>query len=421
MSTLEDIKKNNQKLFVIYKMFAWDLLFYYAISFLFLTNVKGFQAYHVFFADAFYPIFKLLLQMPVTISIEKFGKRKCLIVANFCLSLYLFLLIILKNPNIMILANFFSAIGFTTKAIAETNLLYDSIDDSENKSKVFSKLEGRGNSLYYYTDSFSAILSGFLFMINGYIPILISLGITLFGVFLSFLFKEIPIEKRQTDNTYLKDQAQAFKLIMKSSRLKALILFNSVFASLLAMMVSLTVNLLNHINLSSKNIGIVFAILSLVAGFSSRYAYSIHLKYRNKSLSFLSVSFSLGILFSGLVVFIGLPNVIQVYLVLVILTFQYLVKGPFNTLIKQYLSNFSDSRSRIKIFSANYSVECIVRSVVAFACSFLVRIFSIEITHIFLGAVSTLVIMCILSYMKTRVGLKPENYKDSDILFYTSK
>ena len=33
-------KKRNRKLFVLYKFLANDLLFYYTISFLFLSNVK---------------------------------------------------------------------------------------------------------------------------------------------------------------------------------------------------------------------------------------------------------------------------------------------------------------------------------------------------------------------------------------------
>ena len=52
-------KKNlNMKLFPIYKMFAWDLLFYYAISFLFLTNVKSLSASEVVLVDvSFYTFF----------------------------------------------------------------------------------------------------------------------------------------------------------------------------------------------------------------------------------------------------------------------------------------------------------------------------------------------------------------------------
>ena len=63
--SLEEKREYNIKLFPIYKMFAWDLLFYYAISFLFLTEVKHFTAADVVLVDvSLYTLFKFLLQVP---------------------------------------------------------------------------------------------------------------------------------------------------------------------------------------------------------------------------------------------------------------------------------------------------------------------------------------------------------------------
>lgn len=78
---LEDKRKFNIKLYPIYKMFSWDLLFYYAISFLFLTEVKGFSSSDVVLLDvSVYTLFKSLSQLPSTIITDKLGKRMSLIV-----------------------------------------------------------------------------------------------------------------------------------------------------------------------------------------------------------------------------------------------------------------------------------------------------------------------------------------------------
>ncbi len=37
-------KKRNAKLYPIYKMFSWDLLFFYSTQYLFLTQIKGISA-----------------------------------------------------------------------------------------------------------------------------------------------------------------------------------------------------------------------------------------------------------------------------------------------------------------------------------------------------------------------------------------
>ena len=66
------IRKNNMKIFPWYKMFAWDLLFFYSISFLFLVDIKGLTAAQVILVDAFYPLFKFILQPFCTIIIDIF-------------------------------------------------------------------------------------------------------------------------------------------------------------------------------------------------------------------------------------------------------------------------------------------------------------------------------------------------------------
>ena len=83
MISLEKTKESrNIKIFPIYKAISWDLLFFYTILFLFLTQVKGISAADVLLADAAYPIFKFILLMPLTMLIEKIGKRKSLILGN---------------------------------------------------------------------------------------------------------------------------------------------------------------------------------------------------------------------------------------------------------------------------------------------------------------------------------------------------
>lgn len=79
-------RKHNARMYPIYKMCSWDLLFYYAISFVFLVKTKGFSPAEVMFTDAVYTLFKLIFNIPATAIIEKIGKRKSLILAN---SLYI--------------------------------------------------------------------------------------------------------------------------------------------------------------------------------------------------------------------------------------------------------------------------------------------------------------------------------------------
>ena len=80
-------REKNLKLYIKYKMFSWDMLFYYAIIFLFFTQVKNISASNVLLAEAFYPLFKAVLLLILTVIIEKFGKRKALIIGNIFIAL----------------------------------------------------------------------------------------------------------------------------------------------------------------------------------------------------------------------------------------------------------------------------------------------------------------------------------------------
>lgn len=69
-------KQKNVKLYPKYKMLSWDMLFYYAIIFLFFTQTKGILAADVLLAESFYPLFKVILLIPATILIDKIRKKK---------------------------------------------------------------------------------------------------------------------------------------------------------------------------------------------------------------------------------------------------------------------------------------------------------------------------------------------------------
>lgn len=158
METKEKINSNkqfNKKLFLAYSAISLDLLFFYVISFLFLVNEKNLTPSEIVFADAFYPLFQFIFQIPSTILIEKIGKKNSLILGNFFIAVYTFLIIGTVNVTTLILANIFCSFGFALKEISEPNILYDSLDSSENKQEQFSKLNGKGYSNYFFIDSVS--------------------------------------------------------------------------------------------------------------------------------------------------------------------------------------------------------------------------------------------------------------------------
>lgn len=207
--TLIQNKKYNMKLFPFYKAISWDLLFYYAISFLFLTNTKGISSADVLFVDAFYPIFKFILQIPNTVIVNKLGNRLSLILGNIFVAASILLWILADGMAILIVSQFLSALGFSLKSLTETNLLYDSIEKSNKRNDIFSKIDGKSSSYYYYIDAITSLITGFLFVVNGYLPMLLCFGLCILATLLSFSFKEV--EKTKSEKISILDNINDIK------------------------------------------------------------------------------------------------------------------------------------------------------------------------------------------------------------------
>ena len=424
-NVIANYKKRNRKLFVLYKTLANDLLFYYTIAYLFLSNEKGLTTSQIVFAEAFYPIFKLIFQFPCTILIQKIGKKKSLLIANFSVGVYLFLVLLVNSTLTLIIANIFCALGFVIKGIAESNFLYDSLDDTETKKEDFSKLEGKASSRFFFFDAITAFITGFLFIINPYIPMLLSCICMLISILIVFVFHEIPTPALDTNNKtsflkeihiQVKDTLSGFKYIIKSSRLRALILFNALLVSLLILMVTLHKSILNDIGVSSEYFGIIFAIMGIIISYSSGRSVFVHKKYHNKTLSILGISLTLSIIASGLCTIINLPDFWMYFILLLMISVSYIVKGPHYVLIKQYLNSFCDSNMRIKIYSANLLFECITTAAISMISSLLLSYYSNAFTTLIIGIVSFILMLLLIKYMSTRVGLNPEEYSEKDTL-----
>ena len=58
--TKRQVRRNNAKLYPIYKMFSWDLLFFYAVEFLFYTITKKITAPQVLIVSSIYLFLKIV-------------------------------------------------------------------------------------------------------------------------------------------------------------------------------------------------------------------------------------------------------------------------------------------------------------------------------------------------------------------------
>ena len=98
----------------------------------------------------------------------------------------------------------------------------------------------------------------------------------------------------------IKNVKDGFAFILKSERLKALILCASLIYALLSVLQTYHVSLQEDIGLSSFVIGIIAAIGSMVSAYASKGQEQFHNKFRNKSLITISMILSVSTILSGI-------------------------------------------------------------------------------------------------------------------------
>ena len=416
-------KRKNARLYPIYKMFSWDLLFYYAIAFVFLVEVKGFSAAQVMLTDALYPIFKIILNIPSLTIIDKIGKKKSLVIANMMLAIYLILLMYCKGILNLLIIYIILAFSFTIKSIVESNILYESVSQRKGKG-MFAKIEELGARNYYYLDGITSMATGFLFVINGYLPMIISLMFVIISIAITTGFKEINTSKTIENKSFItkivdykEELKTAFKFIFKSHRLQAIMIFTLFFDGLIYSSYTLRESMLAELQILPEYFAIIISGLTIVSGIFASLQEKIHNKFKNKALTFIVTIYVPTFIIIGIISMLNIPIIIKIAFILLMYILQYAMQSPYNTLSSVYIKNFTSLEIRTKIASTFDLIKSISQCLIALFVSILLTITTVKYNFIILGSIFIIIMMLILIYIKPRFGLKPEEYEKQDIEF----
>lgn len=409
-------RKLNMKLYPVYRTLATDVLFFNAIKVLFLTQVKGFSNANVVFMESIYAFFKMTLQIPMTVIVSKLGTRKSVILGNIFWILEVVLIMISKNYFMIILSQLASAIGWSCKSIAEAPMLNKSIPEGHLKGKIFSKIDSKGYSRYCYISAITTVIAGFLYEINPYIPVIFTIVFMVFALIISFNFIDIKEEKVKTVKESINEVKDGFIFILKSPRLKSLLLMLGFMWGMICLFGTYQTTLLKDINVSAKYIGIILAILDIVQGMSATKANKFNEKHKNKTLIYISLRMAIGIAIAGGIVLIGLYRIPILAIIVFTYILRYYDKGVFQILKKRYMGNFMTPEILTKIYAGNSIIASIFRMLAGAIGSYLLTIMTIQYAMVVVGISFSVITLLFAIYMKTRIGLKPEEYTKKDVV-----
>ena len=257
-------RKKNIRIYQIYEIIAIDLLFYYSTIFLFYINQKQLLNYQILLIDTSYIFFKLLFYMFSQVCVQKYGKRNMLILGNIFVLASLIILLGFKSVIAFLISAALCALGFDLKELCESNLLYDSLIKTDRRSENFSKIESKVSSKYYIIETLSCLVSGFLYVLNPYIPICLCIGITTLCLIISTQFQDI---KKEENIKGLKEEyielKHSLKSISRSKRIMSLLVINAFFIGMYTIYNTLRNVVLLRVGVAERNFGVIFAIRNI--------------------------------------------------------------------------------------------------------------------------------------------------------------
>ena len=426
-ATKEKDKEFNIKLYPFYKAFGADVLFYYAIEYIFMLEVKGFSPSQILLTDSLYPLFRIFLNIPSTFITDKIGKKNSLILGNIFLCISILILILAPNLAVVSIGFFFMSFSFSLKKITETNILADSVDMKEKEGrKLFSIVESIGNRNYYLLDGVTSFFTGFSYIINPYLPMIITLVFAILATYLSTLFKHTTTKNEPSKaekesiikayKDYFITLRNAFKDIFQSNRIKSLLLYILFFDGLIYASYSMRETLLTHnLNITPEYFSIIIAVLTIVSGLTSTLQKAIQKKFKNRALQFVSFMFIASFLLIAIISSANMNYYLKLTAILLLFAVQYGIQSPYLTLITLYSKNFAGSKLRIKISSVIEFVHNISEFLVAFIASILLNIFPITTNFYLVGIFYAVVMTIILIIIKNFLGLPPDKYSKEDV------
>lgn len=412
-------KKLNARLYPIYKMVSWDLLFYYSVIYLFLTQAKHFSASQVLLGEAFFTISCLIVQIPIGLLVDKIGKKNSLVFANICMCIFSFILIIAKTYTQLLIAFFIDAIGYVIKGVCETNILYDSLPGGKKRGNLYSRIDGLGASRYYIIDAATSLITGFTYVINPYFPIVLCLIGNIIAAILSTRFRHTNTGEKESHiglKKYFKQLKEAGKFAIKSKRIYCLLIFFGLLSGLIYNMTTFRSGVLEQIQLPEQYFGIIFAISQIAAAICSRTQNLIHRRYRNKTLSFLGIPFTASCIIIGFLT-ISKNNFFKTFAIIFLFVLQGAIKGTYNVLIYRYLNNFTNKNIRTKLATIRNMVYNVFSILISLLGALLLHFTDAGNTILIIGCMTTIVMILLLDYMRGKVGLKPNEYNKEDLKY----
>ena len=408
-----ELLENNVKLYKKYKMFAYDWVFFYAISVLFFSITKNFSTSQIVYLSAFYTLAYCIFQIPGNFLVKKIGLRKSIILGNILSTITILMYIFFKSFDAFVIAQFINGLSFALKGLAESDILCSSMKRL-GKFDKFSKVEGASNARYYFFDAIASIISGFAFTLNEYLPVILCLIVTIIALIASFKFNDVKLDIEPGEKKSIIKSINNFFRTLSSNRLKSIYLVAFVFTGIIQVVITLYKSVLIDMGMATEYITMLVFFYVAFLGIGSKLEFYLEKLTKKKTLTFITIVYitSLGIF--GLFGLLGILNLTTLSSIILLLSIMGFLQGAYKVALKKYTISFTTSKIRTRITSIGLMFEYAGTTIISFVAAYLLEHTTNSLACVIICVIGLIVMMGIIKYMDGRLGLKPEEYSKEE-------
>ena len=348
--------KRNKILYILFKSFTYDLLFYYTLETMFLTLVKGFSFSQVFLIASLDLFFVVLLAIPLNFIFKKVSILNRLRIGTLAFIGYL--LVFLLTNNIYVLCSFvvLKSIGDLAISVNTTSLLDVIIGSNKDDS---SKLEGRATAVWWVLEAVSAVVAGYFFQINPFISYYICIGLLGLALIVTFFFK---ISKEDNyinpPEKQLKSEKSASSLLSKYKKLVIVIVVLAfAFWGGAEVFGNSAKTFLQDIGTSSVVLGWIYFGAKILTAGANVISHRIETKMGRKFLPVVIGLFLTSVLLMGVIYFVDMPFIAKLVIISLVVFVMYATRNPYRLNIKSTMIYYFDGRDLEKVFSCYFVAE----------------------------------------------------------------
>lgn len=214
------------KLYPLFYAFTMDMIFYVPIDTIFLTLIKRLDASQIS-AMTMISLFLCIISQKAIIKIaEKIGNIKCIRLG--CFTLLLSSIILTFSNSFFMLVIYRTLFEAAIMLMNMTNIVLKNDLSYLNKENLYNKIRNKTNIIYSILTMLTAVISSFLFNINNYIPLYISIFIYLIMFLFSFEMIEVNSEVNIPNINNISSKG-----VINNSIILYIVLSNALFASII--------------------------------------------------------------------------------------------------------------------------------------------------------------------------------------------